>query len=450
MSPSVSTVVSPVTSKPDIAGIEQAARAAGLASGLTWLDEVRASALADFARRGFPTGAEEDWRYTDIGPAAATTLERAARPLERSTDLDALLAALPALGETAALVVLENGVLRRDLSRWPTAAGLQLTPWSEADAAARARIAAALDGRAWADSSSLVSLNTSLLRDGLEIAVTAGEKIATPIHIVHVGGAGAASQARLLVQLEAGSSATVIEHHVSRGDSVSNTVTGLQCAAGARLTYVKLQSEADAATHLATQQLVLHEDSRADLLHLDVGAKLARNDLAISLAGRGAMVSAHGLFFADGARHLDNHTRIDHRAPHTTSREIYRGIADGHGRGVFNGKVLVHPAALKTDARLNSQNLLLSKTAEIDTKPELEIYADDVKCSHGATTGQLDGNAVFYLRSRGIPESEARRMLIASFVQEIVRQLPSAALVEHVIGLMQDRLPELRDAGSQS
>ncbi len=186
----------------------------------------------------------------------------------------------------------------------------------------------------------------------------------------------------------------------------------------------------------------------ADLLHLDLGARLARNDLRVDLVAPEATVHAYGLFFADASRHLDNHTHIEHLAPHTFSREVYRGIMDGTGRGVFNGKIVVRPGADKTDARLRNQNLLLSRGAEVDTKPELEIYADDVKCSHGATTGQLDRDSIFYLRSRGIPEEQARRLLIASFAREVVRRLPPGPLEAHVVGILGDRLPGLTEAGS--
>jgi Fe-S cluster assembly protein SufD len=183
-------------------------------------------------------------------------------------------------------------------------------------------------------------------------------------------------------------------------------------------------------------------------VHLDVGASLARNDLVVRLAAPGARVDADGLFFAADGRHLDNHTRIEHAAPATTSRESYRGIADSRGRGVFNGKVIVEAGADGSDARLTSQNLLLSAGAEIDTKPELEIYADDVKCSHGATVGQLDPAALFYLRSRGLPLDAARRMLIAAFAREVLLRLPSPVLEAHVMAALAPRLPDLARVGA--
>jgi Fe-S cluster assembly protein SufD len=322
--------------------------------------------------------------------------------------------------------------------------GLSARTFGEASAAQREMLVAhiaCLEGQA---GDSLPSLNAALLRDGLIVEVAAHAVVNEPIYIAVGTGAGAQAHNRIVLRLRAGAQATVIEHHL--GSGVSNTVTDVVSETGSRLTYVKLQDEADAAMHLARQHLSLDAGARADLLHIDLGARLARNDLQVALAGHGAEVSAHGLFFADGERHLDNHTRIDHRAPRTVSRELYRGIADGRGRGVFNGKVIVHAGAAGTDAQLRSQNLLLSQGAEIDTKPELEIYADEVKCSHGATTGQLDPMAVFYLRSRGIPADDARRMLIAAFAREIIGRLPvGSALADHVLEVLRGRLPAIAE-----
>ena len=191
-----------------------------------------------------------------------------------------------------------------------------------------------------------------MIRDGLLIEIAAGVRLQEPIYVVMGSTAGGAVFNRLLVKLGAGSRATVIEHHASVGESVSNSMTDIICDSDSRLDYVKLQVESASATHLASQHVAVERGAVADVLHIDLGAKLARNDLQLELSGDGAETSAHGLFFADGGRHLDNHTRIDHRAPHTRSRELYRGIADGKGRGVFNGKVIVHPGAIKSDARL--------------------------------------------------------------------------------------------------
>jgi Fe-S cluster assembly protein SufD len=348
-----------------------------------------------------------------------------------------------------ARAVLVDGEFRPELSTATQVAELSIRALGQAlpgeQVALRARVAGAME-RA---SSALPALNAALLRDGLVIDIADAAAIEAPIYLAVATGTAGAAHNRILVRLGAGARATLIEHHLSDGESVSNSVTDVVCGPGAQLRYLKLQDEAETAAHIATQQFTLEPAARAELLHLDLGAGLARNDLMIRLAGRGAAVHAHGFFHADGERHLDNHTRVDHCAPETLSRELYRGIADGRGRGVFNGKVIVHKGAAGTDARLSNQNLLLSSAAEIDTKPELEIYADDVKCSHGATTGQLDATAIFYLRSRGIDAAEARRMLIASFACEILQHAPAGTIGAHVLALLERKLPEIGEVSRQ-
>ena len=431
----------------DATSLRRAAdNAARLRPELTWLQDVRSRALDAFVNGGFPTTAEEDWRYTDLREAAELA-ERywaeEAQPATRQQDAAIRARLVPAGAGTEA--VFTDGAFRVDLSRLPATPGLTVLPLSQATPQMRDSLALRIAGATEATSSGLAALNATLLLDGLIIEVAAGVVLEKPIYVALAGTTDSASHNRLLVKLGAGSKATLIEHHVSLGASVSNSLTEIICGPESRLAYVKLQGEATAAIHLASQRLSVDRGAQAEVLHLDLGARLARNDLRVELSGDGAEVTAHGLFFADASRHLDNHTRIDHQAPRTRSRELYRGIADGKGRGVFNGKIIVHAGAVKADARLTNQNLLLSRTAEVDTKPELEIYTDDVKCSHGATTGQLDGNSIFYLRSRGISADQARRMLIASFAREIVKRVPAGALEAHVVAALRDRLPELRE-----
>jgi Fe-S cluster assembly protein SufD len=244
----------------------------------------------------------------------------------------------------------------------------------------------------------------------------------------------------LLLSLGRGSSATVVEHYLSTGPSFTNAITEIHCAPGARLEYCKLQQEHESAFHLACQHVRLDENSWFHGVHLDLGAQLSRNDLQVELRGKGAETSLHGLFMAQGNGHIDNHTVVDHAAPHCSSREDYRGVLADKGRGIFNGKILVQVGAQKTDAELQSRNLLLSPGAEIDTKPELEIYADDVKCSHGATTGQLDPDAMFYLQAKGISQLEARSMLVTAFTQVIVDRIGSAELRAPVAAAVEQRL----------
>jgi len=209
-----------------------------------------------------------------------------------------------------------------------------------------------------------------------------------------------------------------------------------------------VQEESAKAFHISGIHVHQQRDSRFSAHAISLGSALIRNDIDIQLAAAGAHCGLTGLYLADGRQHVDIHTRIDHLQPHGTSDEFYKGILDGHGRGVFNGKVIVHPDAQKTDARQSNKNLLLSDNAEADTKPQLEIYADDVKCSHGATVGQLDADAVFYLRSRGMDEAAARRLLTHAFAAEIIEQVKVPALRAYLDNAVMARLPRAQSEGS--
>jgi Fe-S cluster assembly protein SufD len=433
----------------DVTTLQRMARNAAAAPGLQWLAGERAAALEAFAASGFPGTTEEDWRYTDISGAARRLGEPGGEPDSGETPaLSALLDAAMLPGPLAARAVFVGGRFAAGRSLLPAGGALGVNPFSCQPPGTPAGIAARVAGDKVVNGR-LGALNLALLEDGLHVTVPQGLVVEHPVHVLFAATAGIA-QNRLVLDLGPGSHCTVLEHHLGAGDGVSNTVTDARLGEGAQLRYVKLQLEAREATHLASQHFATGPGARARLLHLDFGAALARNDLAVRLAGRGAAVDADGLFVADDGRHLDNHTRIDHEAPQTTSREAWRGIADGRGRGVFNGKVIVHAGADGSDARLVSQNLLLSVGAEIDTKPELEIHADDVKCSHGATVGQIDPAALFYLRSRGIPHDEARRMLIAAFARQVLLRLPFAALDAHVMAALAGRLRDLREVATAS
>ncbi|RME32458.1 MAG: Fe-S cluster assembly protein SufD, partial [Gammaproteobacteria bacterium] len=242
-----------------------------------------------------------------------------------------------------------------------------------------------------------------------------------------------------------GAGATLLETHAGSGGEAcfANLLTGVLLGEGARLDHLRLQYESEAAFHFSSTGARLQRDSRYLNHNLCLGARLNRNDIAVELAGEGAAVELHGLTLGGGRSHLDNHTRVDHLAPHTTSAENYKAVLGDRARGVFNGKVVVHPGAQKIVAGQSSRNLLLSAGAEMDTKPELEIYADDVQCHHGATVGQLDELALFYLRSRGVPEAEARAMLIHAFAGEVLRAIDHEGLRRHCHALVDRRVDQL-------
>jgi Fe-S cluster assembly protein SufD len=233
----------------------------------------------------------------------------------------------------------------------------------------------------------------------------------------------------------------VIEHFVggTAGECFTNAVTEIEVAAGASVEHYRIQQESPRAFHIGHVNARVQQDGRYASHDIALGASLARLNLGTILQGPGAHVALHGLLAPLASQHLDSHTTIDHAAAHTTSDENYRGIAGERGRGVFNGKVIVRPDAQKTDARQSSRNLLLAAGAEIDTKPELEIYANDVKCSHGATTGQLDAAALFYLRSRGLDEAAARTLLIRAFAESILTSIGPAPVRSHLEQLLNER-----------
>jgi Fe-S cluster assembly protein SufD len=311
---------------------------------------------------------------------------------------------------------------------------LTLQQWAEHDPAAVAEFIAQTSR---AQPGALEDLNLAFFEDGVVLDLAAGASPDRPIYIVHQWSEGAAhamSNTRVVVRAAANSSCTVIEHFVggSGGECFTNTVTEVEVATGARVEHYRIQQESVRSFHIGHVNVRVQQDGRYAAHDIALGASLARLNLGTILQGPGAHVALHGLLAPLGSQHLDSHTTIDHAAPHTSSDENYRGIAGERGRGVFNGKVIVRPGAQKTDARQSSRNLLLTAGAEIDTKPELEIYANDVKCSHGATTGQLDATALFYLRSRGLDEVTARALLIRAFAESILSSIGPAAVRSHI------------------
>ncbi len=417
--------------------------------GLAWIKPLRTAALHRFEQAGFPTTRQEDWRYTDLREYADRTqrLALVAAPAVDDTLPRALTGRLLASQGMGIVAVFRSGMLVDGLSQLQPPAGMTCTRPGAGDATAAWEANLSHDTRD--DSDALASLNVALLGDGLAAEVAPGISVAQPLYVACTTEPGRTAQNRLVLRLRAGSSCTLIEHHLGSGPGVANSVTDIICERDARLTYIRLQDEADEAFHLTLQRIRLEAGAEASLLGVDLGGRLIRNTLRVDLAGPGSAADIHGLFFADGQRHIDNQTRVDHRALHTRSREKYRGIIDGSGRGIFNGKIIVHSGADKTDAQLRNENLLLSAGAEIDTKPELEIYADDVKCAHGATTGQLDAASIFYLRSRGVGAEDARRMLVAAFAGEIIHAIPVAGIQQHLVDALGTRLPDLAAVGSR-
>jgi Fe-S cluster assembly protein SufD len=296
------------------------------------------------------------------------------------------------------------------------------------------------------DGNAFAAANAAFLEDGAFVRIPKGAAVPEPIHLVFLSEpvfGPTLSHIRNLIVSEPGSQASVVETYIGTAGELyfTNAVTEVALLDGAILDHYKLERESTSAYHVATMEVVQERDSRLTSHSMTFGGALVRNDLNVRLAAEGADCTLNGLFVGSGNQHLDNHTLIDHAKQHGTSRELYKGIMDGKSRGVFHGKIIVRPDAQKTDAMQTNKNLLLSREALVNSTPALEIFADDVKCRHGSTIGQLDAGALFYLRSRGIGEREARDLLVYAFASDVssrIRIAPLRTLVEEHLGL---RLP---------
>ena len=405
-----------------------------------WLRPIQEAALQRAMQRGFPAARDEAWKYTSV----AALEKRAFRPALAVGKLskaafEGLL--IPGLDSPRAVFV--DGRYAAEFSRLP--AGVRAVPLAQADESLRDSLAVAAE---WQDDT-FVNLNTALFRDGLLLEIAAGQVLDAPLELLHVSTADAgvaAHNLRFIVRLAQGASACVIERYagLAGGKSFTNVVTQVELAGSAKLTHVHLQSEALQTFHVGRILVRQAADSEYRSHNLQAGGAWSRLDLYVRLEAEGALAELNGLYAVTGRQHVDNHTRIDHLARGTVSRELYRGVLDGQGRAVFNGKVMVAPHAVKTDAQQANHNLILSRGAEIDTKPELEIYADDVKCSHGATIGQLDEQQLFYLRSRGLDVETARSLLISAFVEQLLIELPEPALAAHARRLLAGVIAQIK------
>ncbi|MBN8480173.1 MAG: Fe-S cluster assembly protein SufD [Xanthomonadales bacterium] len=407
-----------------------------------WLDAARRQAREALVREGLPGARNEAWKYTSLRALAQRRYmpgdaQAATRNLERG------LADLPGLGD--ARLVFANGVFRADLSRLPEAAGLVVEPLADALADADGLARASFERRFDDPAQVFARLNTALADDGFVLRVAPGARVAEPVHVV-VLGAGAQALAwnlRLVVELGAGSALTLVEHHAGEADDaqLGNVVAEFALGAGARLDLLQLQVAAESATRIRRSAFTLAADAVLNLRTLELGGALARHDLVVGLDGDRARLTSRGVFVVRARQHSDTRLDVRHRARDTACDLVWRGVASGRARGVLHGAITVDPGADGTDASLDTKNLLLSAQAEIDVQPVLEIHADEVKAAHGATVGQLDERALFYLRTRGLPEAEARALLTLAFCRVAVDTLENVALREHVDALLLERLP---------
>ena len=407
---------------------------------LDWLRALRTRGLARYEADGLPTRKTEAWRYTNLNrltEAGYVPAELAPTPA-----VDGVPLSVPVLdGYT---VVLVNGRMRADLSRLADLPrGVRVAGLADVIEHDPAAVQPHLGSASALEGMPLAALNTAYLADGLFVHAAAGVVLDRPVHVISVGAGGAPAvvfHPRHLVVLEAGAVATVVETHVGSGAYFANSVAELIIGEGAALSHCKLQDEAPAAVNLSATFVDLAPRAGYDAFTLQLGAALARQEVRAHLGGREADVRLAGVTLATDGQHMDTTTLVDHAAPAGRSRQTFKVVLDGAARGVFQGKVLVRPAAQKTDAHQLNRNLLLSPRAEVDAKPELEIYADDVKCSHGAATGTLDDDALFYLMSRGIHADAARRMLVEAFLTDVLDGIGPVAVREAYTGVLQARL----------
>jgi Fe-S cluster assembly protein SufD len=392
---------------------------------LRWLDDLRERGAAAFTASGLPTRKLEAWKYTDLRAVERTAFVLAGAYSDRSP-VDQV-PTLFKIDDVAARLVFVDGRFRPELSRYDRLpAGVVLedlaTALRDRPAVLEAHFDEANGGQPNALAARpLLALNTAYMDDGFVLLVPRGVVVEAPIEIVTLGGLAEVSIAhhpRSLIDVEDGGAATVVEHTVGGGEGATFTNSALDVRVGPRglLRHYRVQADGPAAFGVASVRVTVAEDAGYEAFSLATGGRISRLDARVTLDGRGARCGLSGAFLMRGKQHCDNTTVIEHRVPGTSCREVFKGVLDGQARGVFQGRIVVHRDAQKTDGHQSCKTLLLTDTAEIDAKPELEIYADDVKCSHGATAGQLNADALFYLRCRGIDEATARRLLIEAFV----------------------------------
>jgi Fe-S cluster assembly protein SufD len=411
-----------------------------LGPGPAWLQSLREQARTRLGEIGFPTTEQEEWRFTNMAPLRQWSLH-AAEPGARQVgpaDIEPFR-----LLEDGFCLVFVDGRFRADLSTLPGRdAGFQAGSlrynWDHDDARYMQQHLA----RYVKDETNFfTALNTVSFEDGAFVSVPAEAVIEQPVQLLYLAASerpGAAVHPRNLIVAHHGSSVNVIESYASLTDAphLTNTVTALALGPEARVEHCKLQNENERAFHIAAVQAVQSRNSHWLSHSIATGARLARNQIQTRLGAEGAEAILNGLYLARGEQLIDHHTVVDHAQPHCESHEFYYGILAGRAHGVFNGKIFVRPDAQKTNAKQTNRNLVLSEHALINTKPQLEIFADDVKCTHGATVGQLNEEALFYLRSRGIGASLARRMLVRAFANDAVERITLAPVRAHLEQLL--------------
>lgn len=432
----------------------------GRGDGGGWLGSLRQEAIERFAELGFPSRRLEEWRYTNVAPIAKLAFIPASGTGDPGAlDMEAL--ALPDFGGTRLVFV--DGLFAEHASRLSDDPALEFQSLAQSSSQADR-----VQGSSLAHYGTLVeakddgfaALNTAFATDGAVLTLTRGRALADPLQIVFISSGGPATTAdgesqprasfpRVLIVAEPGSEGVIVQDHISlaAGTSLSCAVSEIVLEEDASLKMILMQRESDATYHIARQRVRQQRNSRFSLHSLNLGGAILRNELDVVLADEGAACELDGLYLGRDRQLVDNHTLVDHAMPRCQSRQLYKGILADRSRGVFRGRVIVRPNAQHTAAEQQNRNLLLSRGAEVDTKPQLEIYADDVKCNHGSSIGQLDEEALFFLRSRGLDESVARALLTTGFAAQITESIGSKSIRDWATAVVGARLETLFNAG---
>ena len=416
------------------------------ANGHSWLRPIRQEAIESFSELGFPTTRDEDWKFTSVAPIADTPfnlaenhqVELAPQELERFK--------FPGL--VCNQVVFVDGRYSPQLSSLlPLADGVKITSLAEALSDDAETLEPYLARYADYKADAFSALNTAFMEDGAFVYIPRGVVLDEPIHLLYISTAADTpiiTHPRNLIVAGDQGQATVVEHYVSLGDGVhfSNAITELVVGGNGVLNHYLIEQENVQAFNVSTLRIQQERSSTVASHSVLLGGALVRNNIHPVMSGEGGDCLINGLFMATGHQHMDNYMKVEHASPHCDSRQFYNGILDERSRGVFHGRIIVHKDAQKTDAKQTNRNLLLSGDTQVDTKPQLEIYADDVKCTHGATIGQMDQEALFYLRSRGISEDSAHAMLLFAFAGESLERMKVEPIRKHLETLVTAWIPQ--------
>lgn len=406
-----------------------------------WLREIREKAFGFFTEYGFPTVQNEEWKYTNVAPVASENFQIKDDKAIDAQKINRLLSET----ESANRIVFVNGKLSEELTSFSNLPeGARALNFNEAaqDGTFGAIIKENLGNLVDAETNGFTALNMAFTEDGAFIFIPKNTKVEKPIHLVFIADENAASFPRILFVAERGSETTLIESYLRTDEAkyLTDSVIEIVLEDDAKLEHLRVQRESHAAFHVGTTAVNLNRASVYDSTNITLGAKLSRHDINVKFNAEGGECYVDGLYLVGEDQHADTHSVIDHKLPNCASHQTYKGIVDGRARAVFNGKVFVRENAHGTDARQSNKNLLLSNDARVDTKPQLEIFNDDVKCAHGATVGQLEEEELFYLLSRGLNESLARNLLTYGFAEEVINKIKIESIKKQLDEAVLNRL----------